>query len=222
MRRRILAIGGGAYGYAVITANQYRHHDASVLQEASTWSLDNWGEYLVACHYDDGRLLEWQLNTSLNAAPITNAPIDNLGLVVTEERFIFALGAGGNPAARCNGVIVKITRHGHHHPQMKLVTLNLQTSGQIMQGIRTRGQTLIITDTDAHTARYLGPPYVYGFERVGTSCGAISRKAASDVDVGVFWMGQRGFFRFDGNSVSEVTVRCSRLCVWRLQCSAAV
>ena len=60
-----------------------------------------------------------------------------------------------------------------------------------MQGIRTRGQTLIITDVDAHTARYLGPPYVYGFERVGTSCGAISAKAAADIDMGVFWMGQR-------------------------------
>ena len=33
----------------------------------------------------------------------------------------------------------------------------LQTSGQIMQGIRTRGQTLIITDVDAHSMRYLGP-----------------------------------------------------------------
>ena len=30
------------------------------------------------------------------AEPITNAPINNKGIVVTEERFIFALGAGGN------------------------------------------------------------------------------------------------------------------------------
>ena len=80
----------------------------------------------------------------------------------------------------------------------------LQTSGQIMQGIRTRGQTLIITDVDAFAARYSGPPYVYAFQRVGTSCGSISRKSAADVDIGVFWMGQRGFFRFDGNSVSEI------------------
>ena len=28
--------------------------------------------------------------------PTENAPINNKGLVVTEERFIFALGAGGN------------------------------------------------------------------------------------------------------------------------------
>ena len=73
-----------------------------------------------------------------------------------------------------------------------------------MLATRTKGQTLIITDVDAHTARYQGPPYVYGFERVGTSCGAISRRCAADVDVGVFWMGQRGFYMFDGNSVNEL------------------
>ena len=175
----------------------------AVPAEATTWALDNWGEYLVACHYDDGRLLEWQLGTGSDAAPITNAPTNNLGLVVTEERFLFALGAGGNPRK------VQWCDRESNTTWTAAATneagdIELQTSGQIMQAIRTRGQTLIITDTDAHTARYLGPPYVYGFERVGTSCGAISRKSASDVDIGVFWMGQRGFFRFDGNSVQEI------------------
>jgi len=175
----------------------------AVPAEATTWALDNWGEYLVGCHYDDGRLLEWQLGTGSDAAPITNAPTDNLGLVVTEERFLFALGAGGNPRK------VQWCDRESNTTWTAAATneagdIELQTSGQIMQAIRTRGQTLIITDTDAHTARYLGPPYVYGFERVGTSCGAISRKSASDVDIGVFWMGQRGFFRFDGNSVQEI------------------
>jgi len=194
--------GGGFYGLGYY-GQPIQVSENSVPQEATTWSLDNWGEYLVACHYDDGRLLEWQLNTASNAAPITNAPTDNLGLVVTEERFVFALGAGGNPRKvqwcdRENNTLWTPAATN------EAGDIDLQTSGQIMQGIRTRGQTLIITDTDAHTARYLGPPYVYGFERVGTSCGAISRKSASDVDIGVFWMGQRGFFAFDGNSVSEI------------------
>lgn len=195
--------GGGYYGQGYY-GQPIQSSQNSVPQEATTWSLDNWGEYLVACHYDDGRLLEWQLNTANNAAPITNAPVDNLGLVVTEERFIFALGAGGDPrkVQWCDREDNTTWTAAATNEAGDIV---LQTSGQIMQGIRTRGQTLIITDTDAHTARYLGPPYVYGFERVGTSCGAISRKSASDVDVGVFWMGQRGFFRFDGNSVSEVS-----------------
>ena len=137
------------------------------------------------------------------AQVIANAPTSNLGLVVTEERFLVALGAGGNPRkvqwcdreARTTWVAAATNEAGD---------IELQTTGQIMQAVRTRGQTLVITDLDAHAMRYLGPPYVYGFERVGTSCGTISRKAAVDVDMGIFWMGQGGFYRFDGNTVQEI------------------
>ena len=143
--------GGGAYGNGYY-GQPIQANDDSVLQEATTWSLDNWGEYLVACHYDDGRLLEWQLNTATNAAAISNAPTSNLGLVVTEERFIFALGAGGNSRkiAWCdfedNTTWTPSTTN-------QAGSQELQTNGQIMQGIRTRGQTLIITDVDAHIAQ---------------------------------------------------------------------
>ena len=189
--------GDGFYGTPI------QQNANAVPEEATQWNLDNWGEYLVACNKDDGRLLEWQLNPAVKAAPIANAPTGNLGLVVTEERFIFALGSGSNPRKiswcdRENNTVWTPAATN------EAGDIELADSGQIMQGVRTRGQTLILTDTSAHTARYLGPPYVYGFERVGTSCGAISRKAASDVDMGVFWMGQRGFFRFDGNSVQEI------------------
>ena len=196
----ITGYGYGDYGddsYGVERPNYGNY------SEANTWSLDNWGEYLVACSYGDGRLLEWQLGASTDAAAISNAPTNNLGLVTTEERFLFALGAGGNPRK------VQWCDQENNTTWTAAATnqagdIELQTAGQIMQGIRTRGQTLIITDTDAHAARYIGPPFVFGFERVGTACGAISRKAAVDVDQGVFWMGQRGFFTFAGNTVQEV------------------
>lgn len=194
--------GGGTYGSGYF-GNPRQINQNSVLDPATTWSLDNWGEYLLAVHSDDGRLLEWQLNTAANAAVVSNAPTGNLSALVTEERFVFCLGAGGN------GRKVQWCDREDNTTWTPAATneagdIELQTSGQIMQGIRTRGQTLILTDVDAHRARYLGPPYVYGFERVGTSCGAISAKAAADIDMGVFWMGQKGFFRFDGNGVSEV------------------
>ena len=143
------------------------------------------------------------LKLGKNAEIIANAPTSNKGLIVTEERFIFALGAGGNPRKvqwcdRENNTLWTPAATN------EAGDIELQTSGQIETAIRTRGQTLIITDIDAHTARYIGPPYVYGFERVGTSCGIISRQAAADVDMGVFWMGSGGFYRFDGNLVSEI------------------
>ena len=193
------------YGYGLYGTGFYGmpRPDYGNYSEATTWSLDNWGEYLVACNTDDGRLLEWQLGTGADAAVIANAPTGNSGLIVTEERFIFALGSGGNPR--------KISWCDREDNTLWTAAatneagdIELQTSGQIMLAIRTKGQTLILTDVDAHTARYQGPPYVYGFERVGTSCGAISRRCAADVDVGVFWMGQRSFYFFDGNSVNEI------------------
>ena len=86
--------GGGLYGgYAYGVARP----DTVRIQPATSWALDTWGEYLVGCTEDDGKLYEWQLNTSNPAAVIANAPTGNRSMVVTEERFLFALGAGGNP-----------------------------------------------------------------------------------------------------------------------------
>ena len=84
--------------------------------------------------------------------------------------------------------------------------IELATSGQCMQGVRTRGGTIIITDTDCHLATYVGPPYVYSFARIATNCGAVSRLSAVAVDQGCFWFGQENFHYFDGNSVQ--TLRC--------------
>jgi len=195
-----LGYGGGFYGTGYYGTTR---PPTGTYSESTTWSLDNWGEHLVACHYDDGRLLEWQLNPSNNAAVISNAPTSNLGLVVTEERFIFALGAGGNPR-KVQWCDFEDNTLWTPASTNQAGSIELQSSGQIMQGVKTRGQTLIITDLDAFAAKYTGPPYIYRFDRVGTACGAVSRASALDTDMGVFWMGQRGFFRFDGNTVSEL------------------
>ena len=192
--------GGGFYGIGYFGTPR---PSTGTYSEASSWALDNFGEYLLGVHFDTGTLVEWQLGSSAVAVPVANAPTNNLGLVVTEERFVFLLGAGGNPRR------VAFSDKENNTVWTPAATneagdIDLQTSGQIMQGIKTRGQTLIITDTDAFSAKYIGPPYVYRFDRVGTSCGAVSRMSAVDTDAGSFWMGQKGFFTFDGNSVREL------------------
>ena len=187
--------GTGAYGIA--------RPDIGAYNLVSTWSLDTWGEYLVACNPYDGRLLEWQLNVANDAAAIANAPTGCDGLMVTEERFLFAFGPDGNFRR------VQWSDREDNTTWAPLATneagdIELQTSGQIMLGIRTRGQALILTDQDAHTATYQGPPFVYGFERVGSSCGAVSRLCAAVVDAGVFWMGPGGFHTYSGSAVQDL------------------
>lgn len=195
-----LGFGGGFYGTGYFGTQRPA---TGTYSEATSWSLDNFGQFLVGVHYDTGTLVEWQLGSSSVAAPVTNAPTSNLGLVVTEERFIFLLGAGGDPR-KVQWCDKEANTTWTPAATNEAGDITLQTSGQIMQGLKTRGQTLIITDTDAFSAKYIGPPYVYGFDRVGTSCGAVSRMSAVDTDMGAFWMGQKGFFTFDGNSVKEL------------------
>jgi hypothetical protein len=45
----------------------------------------------MACSSKDGKIYEWQLNTGVVAQVVANAPVNNKALVVTEERFVFAL-----------------------------------------------------------------------------------------------------------------------------------
>lgn len=192
--------GGGFYGTSFYGTSR---PDTGNYSEATTWALDNWGEYLVGCSVDDGTLWEWQLNTASDAAAIANAPTDNLSLMVTEERFLFALGAAGEPrkVQWCDREDNTLWTPAATN---EAGDIELQTAGQIMAGVRTRGQALILTDIDAHSATYIGPPFVYGFERVGTACGLIARRAFAATDNGVFWMGPNGFFLYNGTTVQEI------------------
>ena len=53
-------------------------------------------------------------------------------------------------------------------------------------------------------ANYVGPPYVYGIERVGSSCGLAANKAVSVVDAGAFWMCAHAFYAYTGGAVQEI------------------
>jgi hypothetical protein len=173
-----------------------------VWEEATTWALDSWGEYLVACSVDDGFLYEWDL-TSANASKISNAPVNNLSLVTTAERFLFALGAGGNPR-KVQWCDKEDNTTWAPTATNEAGDFELSTNGEILSGHRLRGKTLILTTTDAHVATYIGPQLVFRFERVGTSCGAISRHACVPNMEGAFWMGSKGFFVFNGSAVQEM------------------
>jgi hypothetical protein len=192
--------GGQTYGsYAWGNA---RVNDG-VPHKVTTWSLDAFGQHLVACSSDDGKIYLWTLSGTAAAVALTNAPINNKAIMVTDERFIFALATAGNPQKiawcdRENNTTWAPAATNHAGD------IELQTTGEIMCGVRVKGSALILTTLDAHTATYAGPPFVYSFDRVGTSCGVVSRQGAVAVDSGAFWMGTSGFFQFDGSSVKEM------------------
>ena len=187
------------YGYSTYGSFAYgvARPDLGSVTPATTWSMDTWGEYLVACSSKDGKLLEWQLDTGTDAAAITNAPTGCTGLIVTQERFLFALGAGGNPRK------VQWCDQENNTVWTPLATnqagdFELTTIGSLQCSKRIRGTTILFTDVDVHTATYIGPPFIYSFERVGTGCGVISKQSVAATDNACIWMSGSGFWIYDG------------------------
>jgi hypothetical protein len=195
------AVSKLGYGYSTYGSFAYgvSRPDLGSVTPAATWSMDTWGEYLVACSDADGKLYEWQLgfSTPTLAAAITNAPTSCAAVMTTAERFVFALGASGNPrkVSWCdqenNTVWTPSTTN-------QAGDFDLQTVGSLKCGKRVRGLNLLFTDVDVHASSYIGAPYVYSFEKVGSGCGVISSQAVAAIDTAAMWMSRSGFWVYDG------------------------
>ena len=192
---------GAGFGIGNYSAGYYGtpRPDAGSVTPATTWSLDTWGEYLVGCSSSDGKLYEWQLDftTPTKAAAITNAPTNCIGLLVTAERSLFALGASGDGRKVAWSDLENNTVWTPASTNLA-GSIDLQTTGRIVTAKRVRGQNLILTDIDAHTLTYVGQPFVYYAESAGRACGAVSANCAAVLDNMCVWMGARGFHVFDG------------------------
>lgn len=188
----------GAYGYGAYGYGAYGEGDTLQVAdtEAQTWQLDNFGEDLVAVAYSDRRLYRWVKQAGGRAEVITGAPVLNRGVVVTPERFLVALGAGGDER--------RVQWSDQENAEewdpvnSQAGDLYLAGSGRILAGRRTRGETLIWTDAGLYAMRYIGGPLVYQIPEVGTGCGAVSRMSMAVLGERAVWMGAHGFFSYEG------------------------
>lgn len=189
---------GYGYGLGIYNTDEYgTERTTSVALDATTWSMDNWGEYLVACSTTDGKIYEWQLSFGTAAQVVTNAPDDNVGIIVSNERHLVCLGADGNKRrvqwsdAENNTVWTPSANN-------LAGDLDLETSGRIRTARRVGNDILIWTDVDCHLMRYLGPPFVYGIERIGVACGVVGPNAVTVSGNTAVWLSESGFWIYDG------------------------
>lgn len=187
--------GQGPYGFGPFGEG---FAGQETLVEANTWQLDLFGEILVAVAYSDGDLYWWEDPASIVAAvQIPNSPVNNKGVVVTPERFVVALGAGGNDR--------RIEWSSQEAPTVWTPTVTnqaggftLTTAGGIQAGKRTQSETLIWTDADLWRMRFIGGTDAYAITQAGSNCGVVSRNAMVVLDNSAIWMGQRDFYLYDG------------------------
>lgn len=191
--------GNGPYGF-------YNYGTSDSLQSTpvppAVWQLDTFGEYLVGtCFPNDGKLYVWENSLVTEAAVMdASAPDDCSGIVVTPERFVFALGARGIPRRVEWPAQESLTQWDYLSPAEGSAAGDfvLEGNGNIVTGRRLKGETLIWTDDDVHTARYIGGTLVYSFEKLGSKCGLISAGGVALVESQAVWMSKGEFFLYDG------------------------
>src|SRR5206468_1961750 len=137
---------------------------ASFYTPADTWSLDNFGQILIACLTSDGKIYE--STAPAVATQVTNSPTGCRGVVVTGERFIFALGASSDPrnVAWCSQGARTVWTPAVGN---SAGSFPLQTQGRLIAGAATARETLLWTDADLWGASYIGGTLIYRFDQRG-------------------------------------------------------
>ena len=77
-------------------------------------------------------------------------------------------------------------------------TQRLQDGTKIVGALIAKENILIWTNNALYTMKFVGAPFTFGFEQVGTNCGLIGKNAAIEIDGVAYWMSNNGFFAFDG------------------------
>lgn len=170
--------------------------------EADNWSFDVWGEYVVGCSVGDGTALVWRPGTLSSPydpefLPIDNAPINNRALVVTTERHLLLVSAGGNPRK-----IQWSAREDYTEWTPSALNqagdLELETAGSLQAAIKMVGGVVVLSEVDAFMVRFVGQPYGYGQTRIGHNCGIIGPHAGTSASDFAVWMGPTGFWMYQG------------------------
>ena len=188
--------GGGAYSVGLYGMPIQA---SSNTLDATVYHFDNFGEDLLFIHTDSGILYRYDVtNPSSIATQVTNAPSYIKAIVVSENRFVMAC-----QAKTVNWCTQEQITDWTPTSTNSAGSIELGTTGTIQCATKTRKQVCFITDEDFWVGNYLGSPFYWGFEKVGTT-GIISPKAFANIDAGVVYMGRRGFYLFTGNQVQKI------------------
>lgn len=208
-----MATLSGGYGQGAYGAGTYgTPRQTSVLAtRGNYWSLDSYGELVVALASSDGRVVMWDPTApTVAAAPLPNAPINCRGMVVTDERSVMVMGADGDHRRIAWSSREDYSDWNYTDPTNSAGFIDLETPGQLNAIAKCRDGLLVWSDNgDVFLGRNVGANYYYGFERIAVGAGLLSATSYAVVGGAVYWMGTHGFWRYEGGSVSPVACEMS-------------
>ena len=199
--------GNGNWGEAAAASD--------VTLEPGLWSLSNFGEVLIATVLN-GKTFTWnsgigarlttRASTTTSNFETTNNPTKTrVTLVSPTTRHLIHLGTEttvGTPSTQ-DDMFIRFSDQeaiNTYAPSATNTagTQRLQDGTKIMGALKAKEVILIWTDNALYTMKFIGSPFTFGFEQVGTNCGLIGQNAVVEIDGAAFWLSPKGFFMFDG------------------------
>jgi hypothetical protein len=200
--------GASTWGTARATSN--------VVLDPGNWSLDNFGEVLVATIFD-GKTFTWNAGAT-NARTIrassstsgfstsANPTATRFTLVSDRDRHLFHFGTEttiGDITTQ-DPMFVRFSNQEDLNTYAPTATntagtFRLDTGNEIRAALQGKDYVFVITDNAAYVIQFVGPPFTFSVRQVGTNCGCIGQHAASYVNGAVYWMSNEGgFYMYDG------------------------
>jgi hypothetical protein len=186
--------GGGAYGVGAFGVS-VELTGADIIPP-DRWYFDTFGEILLYGSIRNGDIYELDLS-DLSESSVTNAPSNNADMCVTEERQVFVVGANGEPR-RVRASEVEDRTVWTAATDNQAIDRTLPGNGKLLRCLPVLNDVLILGENDANVARYIGPPYVYSIEEVGTDCGPLAAQAVAKSSNFAVWWGSRNFWIYTG------------------------
>lgn len=215
------AYGGGFYGIGDGGGGSAQSGSDLV---ATDWSLDNWGEQLIASP-ENGAIYYWSPTSGFqNASIISTAPFFNAGAFVSmAQQQIIAYGSSVNAwdaATQTSGVagigvyqdplVVNWCDISNFFDwtatsENSAGSNRIPTGSGIIGGAATQNRNLIWTDLDLWGMAFTSNALVYNFNKLGANCGLVGKHAWAQIGGSVFWMGKSNFFFWSGGGVQPIT-----------------
>ena len=177
--------------------------------EPGMWALDNLGSTLIALIFN-GECFEWNADasnaTATRATIISGAPTASRDMLVsTPDRHLIFFGTEttiGDKATQ-DDMFIRFSSQEDITDYTPTATNSAGTqrlaAGSRIMGVELgRNAIYVWSDTALFTMRFVGTPFTFAFEQVGTNCGLIGMNAAVEVDGAAYWMSENGFFRYTG------------------------
>ena len=173
------------------------------------WSQDNFGEDLIL-NERDGFVFYWDktLGTSVRAKNLIElsdaAPTKSRKVIVSErDRHVICFGANPIGSAIQDRLLVRFSSQENPFFWTPSATntagdLRIGSGSEIITAVKTRRETIVLTDTSVHSMQFIGPPFTFGITQLASSVTVKGFNSAVAVGDSVFWMGYDRFYIYDG------------------------